>query len=150
MASGAATTRVRGLLVGLGVVVVQGLLGACASGGTSAGDYVGNDAVASVAEELQEEGRAGYYLGPEANGLALTNVDRVTENGPDFQFWASYGRCEVGMFEDGGCADPPERQHPCMAGRCHRHHVSAARAAAGRPCRQRQRGAEPSSRGTSS
>ena len=106
MASRTATTRVRGLLLGLGVVVVPGLLGACASGGTSAGDYVGNDAVASVAEELQEEGRAGYYLGPEANGLALTNVDRVTENGPDFQFWASYGRCEVGMFEDGGCADP--------------------------------------------
>ena len=106
MASGTATTRVRGLLVGLGVAVVPGLLGACAGGGTSAGDYVGNDAVASVAEELQVEGRAGYYLGPEANGLALTNVDRVTENGPDFQFWASYGRCEVGMFEDGGYADP--------------------------------------------
>ncbi len=106
MGSCTATRRVRALLVGLGLVAVLGLLGACARAGTSTGDYVGNDAVASMAEELRAEGRTGYYLGPEANGLALTHVDRVTENGPDFQFWASYGRCQAGMFEEGGCADP--------------------------------------------
>jgi hypothetical protein len=104
MGSFTASRRFRCVLVVLGPAAVLGL-GACVAG-ASAGDYIGDAAVASMAEELREEGRSGYYLGPEANGLALTHVDRVTENGPDFQFWASYGRCQVGMFEEGGCADP--------------------------------------------
>jgi hypothetical protein len=103
MSSGTALPHLRRALAGLAILCV---VAACGSGGTSPGHYLGDDAVASMATELQDEGRTGYYLGPEANGLALTNVDRVTENGPDFQFWAAYGRCEVAPFEDGGCADP--------------------------------------------
>ena len=77
------------------------------SGDASPGTYVGDDAVAAVAEELREEGRVAYYLGPEADGNALSSIDRVTDNGPSFQFWASYGTCspEPGS-DEGGCGDP--------------------------------------------
>ena len=67
---------------------------------------MGDGSVQSVADELRAEGRAAYYLGPEASGLALTDVTRVTENGPEFQVWASYGTCHPAMFDDGGCMDP--------------------------------------------
>ena len=78
---------------------------ACGAG-TADGTYVGDGSVQSVAEELRAEGRTAYYLGPEASGLALTDVTRVTENGPEFQVWASYGTCHPAMFDDGGCMDP--------------------------------------------
>jgi hypothetical protein len=91
-----------GLIAGMALTVT---LGGC-GGGRSAGSYVGDQAVADAASELQAEGAVAYYLGPQAGGLPLTGVERVTENGPDFQFWAAYGRCEVGLFEDGGCMDP--------------------------------------------
>jgi hypothetical protein len=65
--------------------------------------YVGDAAVASVADQLRDEGRVAYYLGQEADGNALTHLARVTENGPEFQFWASYGTCR---HEDDGCAEP--------------------------------------------
>jgi hypothetical protein len=88
-------------LVGAAITAVA----ACGAG-TSSGTYVGAEAVRSLAQELRAEGRAAYYLGPDAAGLALTDVTRVTENGPDFQVWASYGTCATGPFEDGGCMDP--------------------------------------------
>ena len=91
-----------GLLAGL---TIAATLSACGAG-TSAGTYVGDDSVQSVAEQLRAEGREAYYLGPEASGLALTDVTRVTENGPEFQVWASYGTCHQAMFEEGGCLDP--------------------------------------------
>ncbi len=74
---------------------------------TASGRYVGDDAVAAVAEELREEGRTAYYLGPEADGNALSSIDRVTDNGPSFQVWASYGTCSPAPGSDeGGCGDP--------------------------------------------
>jgi hypothetical protein len=73
---------------------------------TSAGSYVGDDAVAAVAAQLDAEGRVAYYLGPKADKLALTGIDRVTENGPDFQVFATYGSCSPAMFDEGGCMDP--------------------------------------------
>ena len=30
----------------------------------------------------------------------------MTENGPEFQVWASYGSCHPAAFDDGGCMDP--------------------------------------------
>jgi hypothetical protein len=80
-------------------------LAAC-GGGTSPGTYVGDAAVRSVAGQVAAEGRAAYYLGPQALGLQLTDVTRVTENGPEFQVWASYGTCHTAPFEEGGCMDP--------------------------------------------
>ena len=93
---------------------VAATLGACGAttgtengGGTSPGTYVGDAAIAAAAEALRAEGRGAYYLGPEADGNALTSVDRVTDNGPSFQFWASYGTCSPGPGDDeGGCGDP--------------------------------------------
>ena len=73
---------------------------------TSPGTYVGDPSVAAVADQVGSEGRTAYYLGPEAGGLALTDVTRVTENGPEFQVWASYGSCNPAAFDDGGCMDP--------------------------------------------
>ena len=89
-------------------VAVSGavLLSAACGAGTSPGSYVGDPSVQAVAEQVGAEGRAAYYLGPEAAGLALTDVTRVTENGPEFQVWASYGSCHPGAFDDGGCMDP--------------------------------------------
>ena len=50
--------------------------------------------------------RRGVF-GPEAGGFALTHIERVTENGPDFQFFAAYGACSPGgFFGEGGCMDP--------------------------------------------
>ncbi len=72
----------------------------------STGTYVGDPSVAAVAQQVGSEGRTAYYLGPEAGGLALTDVTRVTDNGPDFQVWASYGSCLQAAFDDGGCVDP--------------------------------------------
>ena len=89
------------------VVVAAVMLGVAACGaGTSPGTYVGDPAVEAVAAQLRTEGRTAYYLGPEAAGLALTDVTRVTENGPEFQVWASYGTCHSGPLEEGGCMDP--------------------------------------------
>ena len=62
-------------------------LAACGERATK-GTYVGDPAVQSVADGLRTEEPAAYYLGPAAAGLALTDVTRVTENGPDFQVWA--------------------------------------------------------------
>ena len=59
-----------------------------------------------MAEELEAEGTVAYFLGASAAGLNLTHVARVTENGPDFQFFTSYGTCRPAMFEEGGCMDP--------------------------------------------
>ena len=73
---------------------------------SSTGNYVGDPSVAAVAEQVGAEGRTAYYLGPEAGGLALTDVTRVTENGPEFQVWASYGTCGPGPFDEGSCVDP--------------------------------------------
>ena len=89
------------MAVGCGVLVTA----ACGAG-TSPGSYVGDASVRAVAEQVGAEGRAAYYLGPDAAGLALTDVTRVTENGPEFQVWASYGSCHMGAFEEGGCMDP--------------------------------------------
>ena len=76
-------------------------------GETAPGTYVGDGAVSAVAEELREEGRVAYYLGPEADGNALVDIDRVEENGPAFQFWASYGTCSPPPGSDeGGCGEP--------------------------------------------
>jgi hypothetical protein len=93
------------VLAGTLAVAAAVTVSACGSG-TAAGTYVGDGSVQSVADELRAEGRAAYYLGPEASGLALTDVTRVTENGPEFQVWASYGTCHPAMFDDGGCMDP--------------------------------------------
>jgi hypothetical protein len=100
------------------LVVVLGLAGcggapsrvAGAGGGDGAaapGTYVGDAAVSEVAGALLEEKRTAYYLGAEADGLQLTHIERVTENGPGLQVWASYGTCspEPGA-DEGGCADP--------------------------------------------
>jgi hypothetical protein len=73
---------------------------------TSSATYVGDPSVAAVAEQVGSEGRTAYYLGPEAGGLPLTDVTRVTENGPDFQVWATYGTCRPAPFDEGSCADP--------------------------------------------
>ena len=93
----------RAVLVACAAVTLA--LAACGAG-TSPGTYVGDPMVQAVADELRAEGRAAYYLGPEAAGLALTDVDRVTENGPEFQVWASYGTCHSAPLEEGGCMDP--------------------------------------------
>ena len=99
-----ANTRRRAAVVVACTAVALALV-ACGAR-TSGGTYVGDQMVQSVADELRAEGRAAYYLGPDAAGLALTDVDRVTENGPDFQVWASYGTCSTAPFEEGGCMDP--------------------------------------------
>lgn len=99
-----ANTRRRAAVVVACTAVALALV-ACGAR-TSGGTYVGDPMVQSVADELRAEGRAAYYLGPDAAGLALTDVDRVTENGPDFQVWASYGTCSTAPFEEGGCMDP--------------------------------------------
>jgi hypothetical protein len=80
-------------------------LAACGAG-TEPGTYVGDPSVRAVAELVHTEGRTAYYLGPQAAGLALTDVTRVTENGPEFQVWASYGSCHMAAFDEGGCMDP--------------------------------------------
>ena len=101
------TRERRPVAVLAGTVALAAVVTASACGaGTAAGTYVGDGSVQSVADELRAEGRAAYYLGPEASGLALTDVTRVTENGPEFQVWASYGTCHPAMFDDGGCMDP--------------------------------------------
>ena len=100
--------RIVGTLACAALALTLGACGARTSpGNTSPGTSVGDDAVAAVAEELREEGRVAYYLGPEADGNALSSLERVTGNGPSFQFWASYGTCspEPGS-DEGGCSDP--------------------------------------------
>ncbi len=87
------------------VVAITFAVAGCGAG-TSPGTYVGDPAVQAVAGQLRAEERTAYYLGPEAAGLALTDVVRVTENGPEFQVWASYGTCHSGPLEEGGCTDP--------------------------------------------
>ena len=86
--------------------VAVGAMAAACGASSSPGSYVGDAAVAAVAAELDAEGRVAYYLGPEAAGLALTNIERVTQNGPDFRVFAAYGTCRPGALEDGGCMDP--------------------------------------------
>ena len=81
-------------------------------GGTSPGTYVGDAAVAAAAEALRAEGRVAYYLGPEADGNALSSVDRVTDNGPSFQFWASYGTCSPAPGTTREVAGTPSRRTP--------------------------------------
>ena len=98
-------TRARRACTVVAASAVVATLAACGAG-TSAGSYVGDSAVNAVAAQLRTEGRAAYYLGPEAGGRALTDVTRVTDNGPDFQVWASYGTCHGAAFDDGGCMDP--------------------------------------------
>lgn len=91
-------------------VLVAALLSAATLAGCGsrvwAGDYVGHEALDAVTAELGTERRVAYYLGPEAGGLALTHIERVTENGPDFQVFAAYGTCRAGLFEEGGCMPP--------------------------------------------
>lgn len=82
-------------------------LGTLGGGQTAPGTYVGDAAVSAVAAELREEGRVAYYLGPDADGNALVDIDRVEDNGPDFQFWASYGTCTAPPgYDEGGCGEP--------------------------------------------
>lgn len=88
-----------------GVAVAAATLTACGAS-TGSGSFVGEPSVRAVADQIAAEGRDAYYLGPEAAGLALTDVTRVTENGPEFQVWASYGTCHPAAFEEGGCMDP--------------------------------------------
>jgi hypothetical protein len=101
----AGETRPRTAAVLVVVAAVMLVVAACGAG-TSPGTYVGDPEVRAVAGQLRTEGRTAYYLGSEAAGLALTDVTRVTENGPEFQVWASYGTCHSGAFEEGGCMDP--------------------------------------------
>ena len=73
---------------------------------TSSATYVGDRSVAAVAQQVGSKGRTAYYLGPEAGGLALTDVTRVTDNGPDFQVWATYGTCVPSPLDQSACVDP--------------------------------------------
>ncbi|HET6968591.1 MAG TPA: hypothetical protein VFI44_09950, partial [Ornithinibacter sp.] len=42
-----------------------------------------------------------------AAGNALVDIDRVQENGPAFQVWASYGTCTPPPgYDEGGCGEP--------------------------------------------
>lgn len=95
----------RWVLGGVGCAAVAATLTSCGAA-TSPGTYVGDNAVSAVAEELEAEGAVAYFLGASAAGLNLTHVARVTENGPDFQVFTSYGTCRPAMFEEGGCMDP--------------------------------------------
>lgn len=100
-----ASTRDR-LAAGVVAAVLATGLAACGAR-TSPGTYVGDDVVSAVADELRAEGRVAYYLGPEADGNALVDIDRVEENGPAFQFWASYGTCTPPPgYDQGGCGEP--------------------------------------------
>jgi hypothetical protein len=100
-----AERRARRTLAVAAVVAAAAALAACGAS-TGPGSYVGEPSVRAVAGQLSDEGRDAYYLGPEAAGLALTDLTRVTENGPEFQVWASYGSCHPAAFEEGGCMDP--------------------------------------------
>src|SRR5688572_16940609 len=89
---------------GMGCVMsISLLVVAACGGGTSKGEYVGDQHVASVAAELRADGKTAYYLGPEADGLALTSIDVVKENAPHFEVWAAYGTCRPEPFGEGGC-----------------------------------------------
>ena len=96
------------------ITLVSLLVAVCLIAATVAGcgasslsrDDVGADAVEALGAELDEEGRAAYYFGPEAAGLPLTHIERVTQNGPAFQFFAAYGTCRPGPGEEGGCMVP--------------------------------------------
>lgn len=93
-------------LLGAVCLTAATVAGCGASSRTPSGNDVSTDAVAALGAELDEEGRAAYYFGPEAAGLPLTHIERVTQNGPDFQFFAAYGTCRSGPGEEGGCMDP--------------------------------------------
>jgi hypothetical protein len=96
--------RVVGAATAAGAVLVLTLTGCGVR--TSSATYVGDPSVAAVAQQVGSDGRTAYYLGPEAGGLPLTDVTRVTDNGPDFQVWATYGTCVPAPLDQSACVDP--------------------------------------------